>query len=498
MEAGNLDLEIVELELLEIVDGVAQLLGPKAVEKDVELLTYIDPKVPSLVRGDPGRLRQILLNLVGNALKFTDKGSVTVEINAMGNIPETCSVEFSVHDTGIGMSPEVTRKLFDRFTQADSSTTRRFGGTGLGLAICKQLIALMDGEIGVESTEGEGSRFWFRLQMESCNGDETEVERLIPHVAGLRGLVIDDNETNRNVFERQLSGWGASVESAELGDPGIGMVRAALEARQPYDLILIDHMMPGKNGVTTGREICALPGSSAMRVLLTTSAGMTDILPEDEELKIEAVLSKPIRPQLLLRELAACRGYDPGAKNQNSTTPANAPDEQSSLTKASTGGLNILLAEDNAINQKVACAMLMGIGHDVTIAQNGREALDLAQSGAFDVILMDIHMPEMDGLEALRRIRELDSVISGIPIVALTANAMKGDREKYLMAGMDDYVPKPIDIEGLANALKKVTGVESVTPTGTPKAEFVEEESQPTAWVEEILDELDGLLGDDA
>lgn len=491
MEAGKLDLELVDLQLLDVVDGIGQLLGPKAVEKDIELLLYIDAAVPEFVSGDPGRLRQILMNLVGNALKFTNEGSVSVEVTLAGGSEMRTWVEFSVIDTGIGMSPEVTEKLFNRFTQADSSTTRRFGGTGLGLAICRQLVTLMDGEIGVESELGKGSRFWFKVPLEVRDGRRTDAEELIALVAGLNVLVIDDMEINRTVFDRQITGWGGVVECAETPEIGLEKVRGAAQAGKSYDLVLLDHMMPDKNGIEVGREIAMMEGVENTRLVLTTSAGLNDIGSLIENVGFKGVLSKPIRPQLLLRQLAACRGRYTDESVGASAGASNGTD------LAASGGRNaplkILLAEDNIVNQKVAIALLLRMGHEVKIANNGREALELVQQQEFDVILMDIHMPEMDGLEALKNIRELPDKVSSIPIVALTANAMKGDREKYLVAGMNGYVPKPIDTDLLSKSLAEVTGTElrTVDDANVQSSEIDKSVADDAA---KILDEFDQIL----
>jgi two-component system, sensor histidine kinase and response regulator len=492
MEAGKLDLEIVDLHLLDVVDSVGQLLGPRANEKEIELLLYIDAAVPEFVSGDPGRLRQILMNLIGNALKFTHQGSVTVEVNLAGGSESRKWVEFSVIDTGIGMSEEVTDKLFNRFMQADSSTTRQFGGTGLGLAICRQLVALMDGEIGVDSEAGKGSRFWFKVPLDVRDGERTEAEEQIALVAGLNVLVIDDMEINRTVFDRQITGWGGNVDCAEL--PGIGLtkIREATAAGKPYDLVLIDHMMPEKSGVEVGREITMMDGSENTRLVLTTSAGLNDIGALIENIGFKGVLGKPIRPQLLLRQLAACRGYSSGqaAAVSEADTPTPAA---SSASAGNARAIRILLAEDNIVNQKVALAMLLRMGHEVSIANNGREAFEQVQQKEFDVVLMDIHMPEMDGLEALRNIRDLKGDISRIPVIALTANAMKGDREKYLVAGMDEYVPKPIDTDLLSQTLMKVTGIEG-RPLSKPGENKQNNDEDLAREAADILKNLDDLL----
>lgn len=495
MEAGKLDLEVIDMQLPDVVDGVGQLMGPKAVEKGVELLLYIDAAVPQFVSGDPGRLRQVLMNLVGNALKFTHEGSVTVEVNVVGGSEQRKWVEFSVIDTGIGMPTNVTDKLFNRFMQADSSTTRQFGGTGLGLAICRQLVSLMDGEIGAESEEGKGSRFWFKAPLDVCDGERTEADELVSHVAGLRVLVIDDMEINRTVFERQIGGWGGHVESADTPDRGVEMVGQAIASGNLYDIILLDHMMPGKSGIEVGREISMMPRIGQTRIVLTTSAGLNNIGALVENIGFKAVLGKPVRPQLLLRQLAACRVEALGGRDAN-------PDQKSETDMPVDGfdeagqdsqPIRILLAEDNIVNQKVAIAMLMRMGHVVTVANNGLEALNEVKTNAFDVVLMDIHMPQMDGLEALHKIRALEDPVSKIPVIALTANAMKGDREKYIAAGMDDYVAKPINTDLLSGALEKATGMVSHLK-GAASSSLATDRKDIADDAQSILDDFDRIL----
>ncbi|MFT5489474.1 MAG: PAS domain S-box-containing protein [Alphaproteobacteria bacterium] len=495
MEAGKLDLEVIDIQLPDVVDGVGQLLGPKAVEKGVELLLYIDASVPQFVSGDPGRLRQVLMNLVGNALKFTNEGSVTVEVNVAGGSEQRKWVEFSVIDTGIGMPADVTDKLFNRFMQADSSTTRQFGGTGLGLAICRQLVSLMDGEIGAESEEGQGSRFWFKVPLDVRDGERTEADELITHVAGLRVLVIDDMEVNRTVFERQIGGWGGHVDSADAPDRGIEMAEQAITSGNPYDIILLDHMMPGKSGIEVGREISMMTGIGQTRIVLTTSAGLNNIGALIENIGFKAVLGKPVRPQLLLRQLAACRveAMDSGEGQPDQKSESDLPVGGFGGGQQDARQMRILLAEDNIVNQKVAVAMLMRMGHVVTVANNGLEALNEAKANAFDVVLMDIHMPQMEGLEALQKIRALDGAVSEIPVIALTANAMKGDREKYIVAGMDDYVAKPINTTLLSEALAKATGMAS-HPQGDTGSSSAVERDDIAADAKNILDDFDRIL----
>ena len=498
MEAGKLDLETVNLQLPDVIDGVGQLLGPKAIKKDLQLLLYIDAAVPQYVSGDPGRLRQILMNLVGNALKFTEEGSVTVEVNVVGGSEIRKWIEFSVIDTGIGMSDSAREKLFNRFMQADSSTTRRFGGTGLGLAICRQLVSLMGGEIGAESEEGKGSRFWFRVPLEVRSGDRREADELIAQVAGLRVLVIDDVEVNRTVFERQIGGWGGHVDSADTPDRGFEMVRRSIASGKPYDMILLDHMMPEKSGIELGREISMTEGTAGTRIVLTTSASLNDIGALIENIGFKAVLGKPIRPQLLLRELAACRIKVIDNTNTADTDPVEKSGTAVVSEVSGTGHrevkpMRILLAEDNLVNQKVAVAVLLRMGHEVCVVDNGLEALTEVQTNEFDVVLMDIHMPQMDGLEALQQIRALDGPVSKIPVVALTANAMKGDREKYLAAGMDDYVAKPIKPELLSGALSGVTGLPS-HPQGIGVSQPGPDQENLAADAQGVFDDIDAVL----
>jgi two-component system sensor histidine kinase/response regulator len=393
------------------------------------------------------------------------------------------------------MPANVTDKLFNRFMQADSSTTRQFGGTGLGLAICRQLVSLMEGEIGAESEEGRGSRFWFKVPLDVCDGERTEADELVSQVAGLRVLVIDDMEVNRTVFERQIRGWGGYVDSADAPDRGLEMVDQAITSGNPYDIILLDHMMPGKSGIEVGREISMMPGIGRTRIVLTTSAGLNNIGALIENIGFKAVLGKPVRPQLLLRQLAACRSEEKvdGTAGTAETSGVELPVEGFGPGVQGGRPMRILLAEDNLVNQKVAVAMLMRMGHEVTVASNGLEALNEVSAKAFDVVLMDIHMPQMDGLEALQKIRALDGPVSKIPIIALTANAMKGDREKYIVAGMDDYVAKPINTTLLSKALIKATGMASDLQGGQV-FEPAADRDDIAADAKNILDDFDSIL----
>ena len=496
MEAGKLDLEIVDFNLAGIVESVGQLLASRAVEKDVELLMYIDPEVPDTVSGDPGRLRQILINLVGNGIKFTDTGSVTVELGLVRKAGSDCMVELKITDTGIGMSEEAAKQLFGRFTQADSSTTRRFGGTGLGLAICKQLVSLMDGEIDCRSVEGEGSVFSIQMPFAIVGRDDATTRTLMSYVPGTRVLVVDDMAVNREVFRRQIESWGGIVD--EEAAPRDGLQRAIDAARSgmPYDLLLLDHMMPEMSGLEVASELVRTLGRDNVRMILTSSAGIGDLSEAVANYGFAGVLPKPIRPQRLLQELAAANGYlaqSPGPDESRQSRP-NPAFMSPRAGESEHTGANILLAEDNVINQKVAIAMLTAMGHRVTVAANGAEAVERVQQEPFDIVLMDIHMPEMDGLEAHSRIRALPGDEAKIPVIALTANAMKGDREKYLLAGMNEYVAKPIDGAELARTIAKFTeGVPAVVPGVVPGVVPVADNSIPPT---DIVSEAAHLFDD--
>jgi PAS domain S-box-containing protein len=496
MEAGKLELEKVDLQIIEIADSVGYILGPQAQDKNVQLLFFVDPGLPAYVSGDPGRLRQVLMNLVGNAIKFTERGAVTVEVKPVRNNGWRNLVEFSVADTGIGMSSEVRERLFSRFTQADSSTTKRYGGTGLGLAICKQLVGLMGGEIGVESTEGEGSRFWFRVPLENVDARPPESEALIEHVRGARVLVIDDIETNRAIFRKQIEAWGAHVDDVASPGEGIERIRAASELFEPYDLVLIDHMMPGMDGVSTAREIVRYIDPNVTRLTLATSSGAGSLRNFPPDNGLSSLIGKPVRPQILLRELAAAKHYHvhmPGIA-EGRAAPDGGERSGGPPSEAGSESPELLLAEDNPVNQQVALAMLLRMGYRVTIARDGAEAVEKVREGDFDAVLMDIHMPKMDGLEALRCIRRLDGPKSGIPVIALTANAMKGDRERYIAAGMDDYVTKPIDYSVLAGAISGQIGTEARPPAAVAVDRAAALSEDTIAAGRSVLVEFDEIL----
>ena len=447
IESGRLELEHEPFSLREVVEGVLDLLAAKAAEKQLDLLYEIAGDVPEIVRGDSTRLRQILTNLLGNALKFTLQGEVVINIRRVGPAPSTtgfCTLQFAVRDTGIGIPPEAMGRLFQSFSQVDSSTTRRFGGTGLGLAIAKRLAELMGGRMWVESKTGEGSTFSFTIAAEVAPG------KLPPHpaappgrLAGCRLLIVDDNATSRRILAALATQWGAIAHPAATGVEALAWLRTG----QTFDLAIVDMQMPGMSGVTLAREIRQLGPAGSLPLVLLSSLGHT---PRDERDQFAAYLTKPAKPAQLYAALAGI--FAPGAVDNSSAVPVatTVPDV------AETHSERILLAEDNAVNQKVALLMLQRLGYRADVVTNGLKVLDALQRQPYDIILMDVQMPELSGIETTRKLRERTAGLAKRPwIIALTASAMREDREQCLAAGMDDYLSKPLQPEELKNVLAR-------------------------------------------
>jgi len=459
IEAGKMDLENIDFDLCSTLEDLTDILFLKAQEKGLEFNCYVQPELPLQIHGDPIRLRQILLNLVGNAIKFTSEGEVIIKVLPAEDSSSETMLRFEVIDSGIGIPKKQQATLFEAFTQADVSTTRRFGGTGLGLTISKKLTEMMGGEIGIVSKEGEGSTFWFtarfKKQAVQAAGDQSPDIDLGQD----RILVADGNATSRLVLSTLLSSLGGRCEEAVNGEDALRRITEAAQAGVPFTLAFLDSKMPGMDGDTIAEAIKNVPESAGTSSIRISFRGERLAEERLETLGYKGTLTKPVKRTLLHSTLHTLRNIDaPGVKDFASTTvdPVGVQAEQSQ-------NLKILLAEDNLINQKVAVKMIEKIGYPVEVVVNGEEAVKALETNQYDIVLMDCQMPEMDGYEATRRIRDPNSSVlnHSIPIVAMTANAMVGDREQCLEAGMDDYMAKPINPKKLREMLEKWTVVES-------------------------------------
>ncbi|MEW5799684.1 MAG: PAS domain S-box protein [Bacteroidota bacterium] len=443
IEAGKLSIETTNFDLEQVVEETLALLVHKANEKKIELIDHIYNDVPALLRGDPTRLRQILTNLVGNAIKFTEHGEVLVRIQLEKDTPTRTTIKFSVTDTGIGLSPEAQQKLFQPFTQADGSTTRKYGGTGLGLTISKQLVEMMGGSIGLESELGKGSTFWFLLPFDKQVHSEESVET-IENLAMLHVLIVDDNATNRLAIKHRLASWGIVSEESDSGSAALEKVRMAEKEMTPFNLVILDMQMPGMNGLELAKEIKKNPASQPLRLIMISSMKVpsTDL----DRASVDYFLLKPVRKSDLYNAIVAMfRTSEQKVEHIQVSTPTIEPRRE----------LHVLLAEDNVVNQKVAVKMLEKLGVVVTIVSNGLQAVKAAGDHHYDVIFMDVQMPEMDGFEATKKIREHEKDNHHTVIIAMTANALQGDRERCIAAGMDDYLSKPIKQSELQAMVEK-------------------------------------------
>ncbi len=469
IEAGKMDLEVMDFDLQRVVEETVELLAERAHAKGLELASLIEQGVPTALRGDAGRIRQILVNLLGNATKFTEEGEVVLRLSlaeekndAEGD--ETAVVRFEVRDTGIGMTEEQRERLFRSFSQADASTTRKYGGTGLGLAISKQLVELMGGEIGVESQPGEGSTFWFTV----CLEKQPEGVRAAPSrradLRDLRVLVVDDNETNRKIVHEQVVSWGIKNGMAEDGHGALEMLRRSAEGGDPYDLAILDLDMPEMDGMELASTIKADPALAPTQLILLTSMGLRGEAEQARGVGFAAYLTKPVKQSRLFDAIATVMGT-PAEEQDEKRRPAHdeAPivtrhnlEEARAHSRERLVRAHVLVAEDNQVNQKVAVRMLEKLGYRADVAANGLEAIEALSRIRYAAVLMDVQMPEMGGYEATAEIRRREQAQDRrTPIVAMTANAMQGDREKALEAGMDDYVPKPVKREELEAALER-------------------------------------------
>ncbi len=454
-EAGHVDLEELEFDPHLLVEETVELLGDRAATPERELFLLFDPDLPRRLRGDPSRIRQVLTNLMSNAAKFTSSGSITVNVNVEQRDGDRTDIRFDVLDTGIGIPVTAQKRLFESFTQADSSTTREYGGTGLGLAICKKLVTAMGGSIAVESGPGIGSRFWFTLPLRAVDDLPEWVAEAPEDLTGVHVLIVDDLELNRTILNDMLSSWGMRVSQASCAAEAIELNLRAQATGDPFEVAVLDHHMPGVDGMELAGTLRALEGGADLRIALLTSGPRPDVREQAIDIGFDSYLAKPIREQHLLRciqELVHGRTAEWAVSSDEPYAGI------SGEHRVGRSPWRILLAEDNVINQRVAARMLERFGYIVDLVANGREAVESVRQLPYDLVLMDCQMPEVDGYEATRQIRALEDDGRHVPVIALTANALIGDRDRCLDAGMDDYLSKPITPECLGRKLSSWLG----------------------------------------
>lgn len=454
IEAGKLDLEAIEFDLRDSLEETLRAFAPQAHQKGIELLCDVLSGVPEKVAGDPTRLRQVLTNLLGNALKFTERGEILLRAEPLDASPDGIGLHFVVRDTGVGIPAEKQRLIFDAFAQADRSTARKHGGTGLGLTISARLVELMKGRIWVESEPGRGTSIHFTARLGAPQSGAPLLGRE-GGLAGRRALIVDDSAGNREILEKLLAAWGMRPSLAASGPEALAMLREARARREQFQVVLVDTQMPEMDGFRLAEEIQKAAASPGAVIMMLASGGQRGDAARCRELGVSAYLTKPLR-QTELRD-AICSLLERSKSSEQAAAPLVT---RHTLREARTAErrLKILLTDDNPINQQLETRMLEKWGHQVVVAGNGREALLELEKQSFDVVLMDIQMPEMDGVEATSVIRRKEALTnSHLPIIAVTAHAMKGDRERYLAAGMDAYVTKPIHTEQLFEALRAVT-----------------------------------------
>ena len=459
IEAGKLNIEIINFDLRTTVEDTAELLAMRAADAGLELICKIDPDVPSKLKGDPGRIRQIITNLTGNAIKFTPDGEVVISAETESESAESVIIRFSVRDTGIGIPKDRHEAIFSPFTQVDSSTTRKYGGTGLGLSISRQLTELMGGKIGIESEEGKGSTFWFTARFEKQTAEVSETSAVLEKadITRARILVVNVNATNRMMVTDLLNRWGCRFEAAGDGATALNLLRNAVEQNDPFRVALLDQQMPGMDGRELGHRIKADPLLNSTLMIMLTSLGQRGDAAALKQIGFDGYLAKPIRQS----QLYDCIALVLDRANQNSGFLA--PDvskvivTRHTVAESARHGARILLAEDNVINQKLAQNFLNKLGYKVDVVDNGQEAVKALESTNYDLVLMDCQMPVMDGYEATALIRNKQSMVlnHNVTIIAVTANAMVKDRDVCIEAGMNDYLPKPLKKDALAAILEK-------------------------------------------
>jgi PAS domain S-box-containing protein len=456
-EAGKIELEIIDFDLRTVVEEATGLFASQAAQKELELISFVGYEVPTALRGDPGRLRQIVSNLISNALKFTAKGEVVVRVSVVEQTAATARIRCDVSDTGIGIPKDGIENLFQPFTQADASTTRKYGGTGLGLAICKKFVALMNGDIGVESASGKGSHFWFTVPLLKQRETQRRAAKPRHNLAGLRALVIESNSTNCEVLGHYLDALGIQCRCTDSSATALEELHRARSIDSPYDLVIMDCRLVEKDGLEAAQRIRGDLSSGAPKLLLLTTVGRRGDAKLAEQAGFDAYLSKPVSFSCLSDCLALVMGEAPPAPSGNPLVTRHVAAEIKGQNR-----LRVLVADDNHINQKVVASLLENMGHRADVVSSGTEALEAFILVPYDVVLMDLQMAELNSSEACRRIRALASDTGRrTSIVAVTAHAMKGDREKYLAAGFDAYVSKPVNAADLKSIIDAAFAGES-------------------------------------
>ncbi len=479
IEAGKLDLEIINFDLRTTVEEVLDLLSERAELKGLNFVGLIYASTPTALCGDPGRIRQVLLNLLSNAIKFTESGEVTVQVSAMETTGTTTTIRMEISDTGIGLSEDAQARIFDSFSQADNSTTRKFGGTGLGLAICKRLVMAMGGEIGVISHQGDGSQFWITLPF-TRQEHAPITASTTTDLQGIRTCIVDECDSNRLLFHNYADDWGMPCDSVTTAAAALDLLKEAVAEGKPYSILVSDMFLPDMDGIELGKAVKADPLLDQTHLVMITTLGRRGDARAAQDAGFSAYLTKPIRQAQLCQCLSLVLNPVKNVESDQGETALSLITRHTLKENEPFKKLRLLLAEDNIVNQKVAVRMLEKLGYRVDVVANGQEALAAMNRLHYHAILMDCQMPEMDGYDATREIRTRE-ISSGkrIPIIAMTANAMKGDREKCLDAGMDDFISKPVKLEALQEVLGKwILPIQEISHrTPTPHETTWEQES---------------------
>ncbi len=454
IEAGELELELINFNLRNSIEEVLELPAMMAHDKGLELAFEIEQETPCLLRGDPGRLRQVILNITNNAIKFTERGEIVIRVAPVNETYGHARIRFEIRDTGIGIPSDKLETIFESFRQSDSSTTRKYGGTGLGLSISKRLVELMGGEIGVTSTPGRGTTFHFDVFFEKQPVSMEKLLKMPSDIKGKRFLLVDDNRTNLDILKGYLESWGCACDTVQSGIMALTLMHALKKVNAPFDAVILDMRMPGMDGAELGQRIKNDPNLKDTVLIMLTSQGLRGDASRMEKIGFAAYLTKPIRrSQLfdsLVNVLSKGKGHEQIFNPHQIVTKFSIADEQRSR-------MRILVVEDNIVNQKLAARMIEKFGFQADVAANGKEAIKALESFRYDLVMMDVQMPEMDGLAATRSIRESGSKVlnHNVPIIAMTAHAMQGDEEICLSAGMNDYISKPVQPQDMLDKIHK-------------------------------------------